>query len=270
MPVTAFPTNHVAPAGALTTPPPLVDVPVAPRRTPAEEARALVAGAAYGTLATLSDGGDPWASLVAYAALPDGSPVFCVSTLAEHGRNLHRDPRASLVVAAEAPGGDPLDASRVTLAGRCTRAEGELATQAQAAFHDAVPMSRHYAGFGDFDLWVLRVERVRWVGGYGRMDSAGAAAYAEAPVDPVVKAADHATKHLNEDHADALLEIAQAFGGFPDATAATARRCDRYGMDLWVTTPRGGSPARVGWLERIDTPDGLRAASVALVRAART
>ena len=33
-----------------------------------------------------------------YAALEDGTPVLCLSTLAEHGRNVTRDPRASLMV----------------------------------------------------------------------------------------------------------------------------------------------------------------------------
>src|SRR5262249_27698083 len=72
--------------------------------------------------------------------------------------------------------------------------------------------------FSDFSLWVLRVERVRWVGGYGRMDSATAAAYARAEADPVAGHAAGAIAHLNADHADALLVIAQALGGHPDAT----------------------------------------------------
>ncbi len=265
----AFPTDHLAPAQALTTPPPLVEVVPARTRTPAEEARALVAGSNVGTLATLSTGGAPWASLVAYAALPDGAPVFRVSTLAEHGRNLHGDVRASLVVAAQAPGDDPLDAGRVTLAGVCVRPEGADADRANAAFVEAVPMARHYGDFGDFDTWVLQVERVRWVGGYGRMDSAEVAAYRAAEPDPVVAAAAYATRHLNEDHADALLLMAQRLGGFSDATSASCRRCDRYGLDLWVQTPRGGAPSRVGFAEPVTAPDGLRAATVALAQLAR-
>lgn len=265
----AFPTDHLAPPEALATAPPLVDVPAARLRTPAEEARALVAATTTGTLATLSDDASPWASFVAYAALDDGAPVFLVSTLAEHGRNLHQRTEASLVVSAQAPGEDPLDAGRVTLAGRCERPEGERREAAQAAFLEAVPMSRHYAGFGDFDLWVLGVERVRWVGGYGRMDSTTAEEYASAEVDPVVRNAPGATDHLNRDHADALLLMARRLGGFPDATEAVCKRCDRYGLDLWVSTPRGGAPCRVPFELPVTESDGLRQAAVALVRRAR-
>jgi putative heme iron utilization protein len=152
---------------------------------PAAQARALVGATNVATLATLSADGHPWASLVAYGVLSaDGSPVLCVSSMAEHGRNLARDPRASLLVAGAAPagGGDPLEAARVTLAGRAVRPEGDAVEAARAAYLAAVPGSDAYIGFADFTLWVLDVERLRWVGGFGRMGSADGAAYAAATV----------------------------------------------------------------------------------------
>ena len=36
----------------------------------------------------------------------------------------------------------------------------------------AVAAAKYYIDYSDFSVWVLRVHRVRWVGGYGRMDSA--------------------------------------------------------------------------------------------------
>jgi hypothetical protein len=255
-------------AGTTSPPPPLTPVPPARRRTAGEEARTLVAQTAVGTLATLSDDGSPWASLVSYAALEDGSPVLFVSTLAEHGRNLVRDGRASLVVSETPSGNDPLADGRVTLAGRVVAPEGEREAIARAAYLAAVPTARYYADFKDFTLYVLEVERVRWVGGYGRMDSADADAYANAQADPVGDAKG-AIEHLNDDHADALLAMAQALGGYPDATAATCTAADRYGLDLSVETPRGSAPARIGFAEPVTEPSGLRGATVELTRRAR-
>lgn len=266
--VTGAPPEHDAPAQAFAVPEPLTAIEPERRRTAAEEARTLVASSTTGTLATSSEG-HPWASFVAYAALPDGSPVLLVSTLAEHGRNLLDDPRASLVVAEQRADGDPLDSGRVTLAGRVERPSGEEAAAAREAFLAAVTPARHYVEFGDFALWVLRVERVRWVGGYGRMDSADVAAYRAAEPDPVAPAAAHAVAHLNEDHADALLAMARALAGHPDATAARCRRADRYGLDLWVTSPRGRGPARVTFADPVSDRHGLRAATVELARRAR-
>ena len=260
--------HDVAGDGPPAPPPPLRPVPPARRRTAGEEARTLVAQTNVATLATLSDDGGPWASLVSYAALDDGSPVLFVSTLAEHGRNVDRDPCASLVVAQTPSGSDPLASGRVTLAGRVVRPTGDQEPIARAAYLASVPTAAYYQTFGDFSLYVLQVDRVRWVGGYGRMDSADADAYTNAEADPVGDARG-AIKHLNDDHADALLVMAQALGGYPDAESARCTAADRYGLDLTVGTPRGTAPARVGFAEPLTDPAGLRGATVELTRRAR-
>ena len=241
----------------------------APRRTPAEEARTLVARNRVAALATLSADGSPWGSLVLYAALGDGTPVLCLSTLAEHGRNVKRDPRASLVVAETDIAGDPLDSGRVTLAGTLEAPEGQALESARAAYEAASPASELYGGFGDFTFYVLRVERVRWVGGYGRMDSTDADAFHAAEPDPVASGAASAIEHLNTDHADALLLMAQKLGGHPDASEATCVRIDRYGMDLQVQTPRGSAETRLGFAEPANRPGDLRAATVELAKRSR-
>jgi putative heme iron utilization protein len=248
---------------------PLSPVEPGQRRSAAEEAQTLVAGTTFAALATLLQDGAPWASQVAFAPLIDGSPVLCVSTLAEHGRNLARDGRASVVIAESGGDGDPLDRGRVTLQGVATRPEGELAEVASATYLAALTSARTYAAYGDFSFWVLGVERVRWVGGFGRMHSASAADYTHAQADPVAPSAAFAVAHLNADHADALLAMAQALGGHPDATAATCTRADRYGLELDVETPRGPADARIGFREPCSAPDGLRAATVELARRAR-
>ncbi len=261
--------EHDVPGIPPQPPPPLEETAPAPRRTPAEEARALVASTNVGTLATHSEDGHPWASLVAFGSLEDGSPVLFVSRLAEHARNLERDARASLVVADPHPRTDVLASGRVTLAGTAERPGPELAATAQEAYVAAVPSAKAYASFRDFSLWVLRIERVRWVGGYGRMDSVGATSYAAADLDPVVRAAPGAARHLNEDHADALLSMARALGGYPDATAATCASIDRYGLDLDLDTERGPAATRIPFAEMLREPGELRAATVALARRAR-
>jgi putative heme iron utilization protein len=269
--IVTFPTDHIAPAEVLTGPQPLADVPAAPTRSAAEEARTLVQNGTVASLSTLSEDGHPWGSMVTYAVLPDGAPAILVSTLAAHGRNLVRDQRASIVVAeAAVDGRDPLDSGRVTLAGRMEEPKDDAErAAARAAVEANSPAAALYGTFGDFTLWVLRVEQVRWVGGYGRMDSATPAAYTAAAPDPVAPSAAYAVSHLNADHADALLDMAQVLAGFPDATAATCSRADRYGLDLTLTTPRGTAYTRIGFAEPCTEPGGLRAATVELAKRAR-
>lgn len=240
------------------------------RRSPSEEARTLVHATTSGTLASLSDDGTPWASLVTYGLLEDGSPVLCLSTLAEHGRNLEKRDQASLMVSDPVHRGEVLAGGRVTLAGRAVRPEDhEFGDGAREAHLAAVPSAEMYLDFNDFSLWVLEVERVRWVGGYGRMDSASAADYAAATPDPVHPSAPAAVDHLNEDHADALLQMARVLGGRDDAESAQCAGIDRYGMDLTLETPEGKAATRVDFIEPVGSPDGLREATVQLAKAAR-
>jgi heme iron utilization protein len=247
---------------------PLREPELGARRTPAEEARTIVASTRLAALGTLSEDGAPWSSVVGYGVLPNGEIALVVSTLAEHGLNLARDARASLSVATPpADGVDPLDAGRVTLSGSVHIPEGAAAEQALAAHCEAYPAARAYAKYGDFTLYVLVPDRVRWVGGFGRMDSTSGADYADAEPDPVDgRRAEAARVHLNEDHADSLLLIAQEIAGYSDATAASCDRLDRYGMDLRLRTLRGTAWARVGWRSRAEQVDDLRGLSVALVR----
>ncbi|HEX2283651.1 MAG TPA: DUF2470 domain-containing protein, partial [Mycobacterium sp.] len=198
-----------------------------------------------------------------------GAPVLCVSNLAEHGRNLARDPRASLAIVAPSSDPDPLASGRVTLAGVVERPVGDELAAAREAHLSAVAAAKYYIDYSDFTLWVLRVHRVRWVGGYGRMDSATGEAYAAAEPDPVQPRAAGAIAHLNDDHAEALIAMAKALGGYPDTTSATCTGADRYGLDLRVVTERGVAYTRVGYAAPIDSIDELRSATVQLARLAR-
>lgn len=271
---TAGPTrDHGDPGDAPTIPPPLSEPANPARPSAAEEARTIAASTNSGTLASLTADGDPWASFVTYGLL-GGAPVLCVSNLAEHGRNLAGDPRASIAIVAPAmvsnpSATDPLANARITLAGHVEAPTGAERDAAREAHLAAVPAARYYIDYSDFTLWVLRVSRVRWVGGYGRMDSATGEAYAAAEPDPVAPASAGAVAHLNDDHADSLAAMARALGGYPDTVSATCTGADRYGLDLRVDTERGMAYTRIGYAAPLDSIDQLRSAAVELTRRAR-
>jgi hypothetical protein len=255
-PAIADPTHEAAPAR---------------RRTPGEEARTLVAAATSGSLASLSEDGTPWASIVTFGATGAGEPVLVVSTMAEHTRNLEREPRCSIAIAEPVPDGeDPLDRARTTLAGHVIVPRGEAADAALEAHALHHPFARAYAAWADFTTYVLRVERVRWVGGFARMSTVEPADYAAAQIDPTAPAAASARRHLNEDHADSVLLWARTLGGYADALEATCEAIDRYGVDLRVRTPRGQAPVRVGFAEPAQRAGDLRGATVALAQEARS
>lgn len=239
------------------------------RRNAAEEARTLVSAMTVGYLATVNEQGDPWCSLVVYGPTAEGNPVLLVSTMAEHGRNLLQDPRASLALNDPSAPGDPLDRPRITLAGRAVRPEGERRQVALDAHVAAIPGAMLYAGWDDFTLWELEVQRVRWVGGFAVMETVGAEDYRAAEPDPTQPVAAKSVAHLNKDHAEALLAIARELGGARGAVSAVCTGIDRYGIDLSCTGAGQSAAARVRFDEPLQKAADVQPATVELAKRAR-
>jgi heme iron utilization protein len=260
--------QHARPSG--TTPEPLFDVNI-PTPTHAERARTLVAQISTGTLCTLAlePEGYPYGSFVTVAVDPDaGNPVFLISRLAEHTKNLERDPRASLLV-AESGAEDPLANGRVTMLGPCARVEGD-GGGARAAFLAVHPNAAYYADFSDFAFWKLRVNAIRYIGGYGRMSWISQGDWQAAEPDPLAPSAAGMIAHMNADHADAMVLYCKAFSRATDISSATMTGVDRYGFDMSAKTREGPRPVRVAFARPVSTPEEVRAALVAMVHDARS
>lgn len=247
---------------------PLYDVNI-PTPTHAERARTLVTRIPTGTLCTLAlePAGYPYGSFVT-VAFDGGDPVFLISALAEHTKNLERDPRASLMV-AESGADDPLANGRVTLLGPCTRIEKD-GDSARAAFLAVHPNAAYYADFRDFGFWTLRVNAIRYIGGYGRMSWISQDDWQTAEADPLAPFAAGVIAHMNGDHRDAMVLYCRAFSNAKDITAATMTGVDRYGFDMSAKTPEGPRPVRVAFPTPVRTPEDVRATMVAMVKDARS
>ena len=130
------------------------------------ESKRLMRLARIGALATLeAAGGAPLTTLVGLASDFDGAPLFLMSTLSRHTRNLAGDPRASLLLTGRPERGDPLNHPRVTLTGRVER---RPEPRARVRYLQRNPKAGLYAGFADFALYQLRIEDVHFNGGFGR------------------------------------------------------------------------------------------------------
>jgi heme iron utilization protein len=247
--------------------------PPAPEPTHAERARTLVAAANRGVLSTvaLDPAGYPFGSVATYALDDAGRPIVFVSTMAEHTRNAAADPRASLIVTEPFPeGSDPLAAGRVTLIGDLLVVGGEERPAVRDQYLAANPASAYYIDFGDFSFWRLEVRSVRYVGGYGRMSWVDAADYAAAEPDPLAgEAAVGILEHMNADHRDSLVLMAQVLGGRADATEAAMTAVDRYGFDVVVSGPGGRAALRFGFDAPVATAAAVRPAMIRVVERAR-
>ena len=220
--------------------------------THAERSRTLVEHAPMGALSTLSEDGEPYGSLVQLAPDADGQPLFLLSTLAEHTRNFLKDPRASLLVWEKAE--DPLQAGRVTLMGRV-----DTYPDGRDRYLERVPSSKKFAGFKDFAIYRLRVEKARYVGGFGDMSWVQGKDYALAEPDPIAPLGPGILQHMNEDHLDAI----QLLAGEKEGWTMTA--VDRFGYVL----EKGSERKRISFATPVKNSEEVRREMVAQVRAAR-
>jgi putative heme iron utilization protein len=140
---------------------------MAGRSEQAKAVRTLLMGARHGLLSTagLEPAGFPYGSLVQLSATSEGEPLFLISPLAQHTRNLGADPRASVLVASPAAA-DPMQEPRATIIGEARQLEGEAESAARDRFFRVHPEAELYLGMG-FKFWALRPVEARYVGGFG-------------------------------------------------------------------------------------------------------
>src|SRR5580704_10581039 len=133
------------------------------------QAKLLLRRSRQGALATLMAGsGDPYCSLVNVASHPDGSPILLISRLALHTRNLLGDARLSLMLDERAEG-DPLEGSRIMLAGLAEQASGDDVAILRQRYLNAHPSSEVFVNFKDFSFFRIRPIGAHLVAGFGRI-----------------------------------------------------------------------------------------------------
>lgn len=244
-------------------------VPTAPEPTYAERVRTLLETESVGTLATQSvrHPGWPFASVMPYALLPDGSPLFLISGMAVHTQNVIADGRASLLVMQSGSGADPLGSPRATLLGSAHRID-EPEESVRQEYLRRHPSARHWIEYSDFSFFRLDVAHVYFVGGFGVMGWVERGDYATAAADPLAGAAAGIMEHMNRDHAEALRDITRRFGGL-DALDATIVSCDRLGFVVRVRTAEGMKGTPIAFPEAVTSREDARKTFVAMARQSR-
>jgi putative heme iron utilization protein len=87
------------------------------------------------------------------------------------------------------------------------------------------------------------------------------------PLTPAVS--DRICKHMNDDHADAVLLYAQVLGQTPEATAARLVQVDPQGMDLAAEVNGTSVPLRIAFDHTLQDSEDAHQTLIALVKAAR-
>ena len=239
-----------------------------------EAARALVAQERHGVLSTAHAElhGWPFGSLVPYALTAASDPVLLLSDIAEHTHNLAKDPRASLLVADPAAASRPQAGARVTVLGRCAVPKGAEGEAALSAYFGRFPESKAHLSAHGFSPYVLEVERVRWIAGFGSMGWLSRGEWSPPPAapDPLARHAAGILEHMNRDHADALVDLARHHASVR-CVSARMTEIDARGCEIEISPGGRGKPSqvRIAFPAPALTPDAARKALIALLADAR-
>ena len=233
---------------------------------PGKVARSLLRRSRQGALATLMAGsGDPYCSLVNVASHPDGSPILLISRLAVHTRNLLGDARVSLMLDERAEG-DPLEGSRIMLAGRAEQASGNAVATLRRRYLNAHPSAEAFVNFKDFSFFRIRPSGTHLVAGFGRIVDLKPEQFLTDISDAtaLVEAEQSAIDHMNADHRDAThLYATRLLGAEPGDWRCAG--CDPDGIDLQA----GFTTLRLDFPERVTGTGELRRMLVRLAEEAR-
>jgi putative heme iron utilization protein len=128
----------------------------------------LLHRASSGVLATqsLQLEGYPFATVLPFALDEHHRPIFLISGLAEHTKNLLADQRASLLVSE--PGSQSvLKGARLTIIGdvQPLKASNDLVTR----YLRYQPEGKEYLELGDFSFFQLMPLRIRYIAGFAEM-----------------------------------------------------------------------------------------------------
>jgi putative heme iron utilization protein len=233
---------------------------------PARLARSLLRRSRQGALATLmARGGDPYCSLANVATHADGSPILLISRLALHTQNILADARLSLMLDERAEG-DPLEGSRIMLAGRAEEAGGDDVAILRRRYLNAHPSAEAFVDFKDFSFFRIRPHAAHLVAGFGRIVDLKPEQFLTEIADAgaLLDAEQGAVEHMNEDHRDAINLYATKLLG-ADLADWRCTGCDPDGVDMQAET----ATLRLDFPERVTGPGELRKMLVKLADEAR-
>jgi len=246
------------------------DEPSVPEPTYAERVRTLVYRVQMGTLSTLSAKHPDWpfGSLMPYGLDEQGRPTFLISTMAMHTHNLIRDGKSSLFISQTDSGGDPLDASRVTLIGETTKVpEGEL-QEVRDGYLERYKNASYWVDFDDFSFYRMDIKDIYFIGGFGAMGWVTVDEYYQAEVDPLADSARYIIDHMNQDHAEALVLLAKNFTSV-DAEEVSMTSVDRLGFQVRIKSGDEFYSRRIAFLREVSNVEQCRKVIVEMVEQAR-
>jgi len=176
-----------------------------------ERIRELVSSHYFGVMSTQGEN-FPLGSLVRYSLDNKGQPVFLLSRIAEHSKNLKSCEKAGLFILEQTDNKQEniQELPRINLQGTIESISEEHPEQKECleTYFAYFPETKKYFETLDFDLYRLHIEHCHFVGGFAAAHQASGEEFRVAnPLDFEERQA--IISHMNKDHEDAIVHYCQ-------------------------------------------------------------
>ncbi|MEM0910258.1 MAG: DUF2470 domain-containing protein [Pseudomonadota bacterium] len=228
------------------------------------DARCLMRQQHSGVLSTisLSMNGFPFGSIIPFLMTEKGDLVIYASDIAQHSRNMKADSKVSLCV-YDAAQNDSQANARVTVLAHAF--PDEVNETHQQHYFELFPQARAYQNTHDFRFYLLKTERVRYIGGFGEIywfsNEEWDSAY---PLSEQVKGI---VDHMHDDHMDAIVAMCDHFLGLDVAEDKVhMASCFGEGFHITVAAENERNTHFIPFEKAVSEEYSVRAAMVALTR----
>ncbi|KAK9806618.1 hypothetical protein WJX73_000437 [Symbiochloris irregularis] len=233
---------------------------------PPVAARNLVEQAALAHLCTTMSkmhhrrAGYPFGTVVDFASDGAGAPIFCLSPLAIHTRNIMEDARCSMVV--QMPGWTGLANARVTIFGDVYQLPAEMQAAAREIFLEkhATEKKERWVSANLLFFRMHRILDIFFVGGFGTVQWVDPKEYSAIKPDNIVMSSPLKTLQALNDQCAASLQRLLARPGTP-VDDVLFISVDRLGADVRVRRSGDYSVERLGFASHVHTLEEALAAT---------
>ena len=176
-----------------------------------KNAVSLLRNASEGVLSTISvrNDGYPFGSFVTFVTDVDRSILIYASNIAQHTINLKEDSKSCLTLFKIDDDFDKQNSSRMTLLGDLKALPNEEVESVKNRFENFLPESKKYAAMHDFNFYMLHINQVRWIGGFGKIAWLDAKRW-EQHKPKWSSNESSIIQHINEDHSNNIASALNA------------------------------------------------------------
>ena len=154
-----------------------------------------------GILSTISNlhEGYPFGSFITFITDHSRTIYFYISDLAQHTKNIDKEPKACLTLSRKNKKKDKQNSERLTLIGDVNIVSTEKLDYCKKRFFKHFPKSKAYSEFHDFRFYQMTINQVRWIGGFGKIAWLKSLAWQNKEIDWVFHEK-NIVDHMNKDH----------------------------------------------------------------------